>query len=158
MDFYPRKVNQDEPRVGACLNGDTAIKSSLQCRLDLPDCLCHSESTCCYNYFDTTGAGGACGSSTGHGHNIPLAEYHVPLLYLPLPMDFPARVNKDLLIYMAAYEGNVDRYARQRRPFVIQGEANCIIQGFCHNTTLAKWLLQEVHGAWFDAYIVYLSI
>lgn len=40
-----------------------------------------------------------------------LTPAEVELLYSPLPLDLPT-VRKTLLIQMAAYEGNVDRYAR----------------------------------------------
>lgn len=43
----------------------------------------------------------------------------VPLLYNPLPADLPT-VQKDFLILMAAVQGNIDRYARLRRPLLIQ--------------------------------------
>lgn len=37
------------------------------------------------------------------------------LLYTPLPADLPT-MDKDLLIQMAAYYGNINRYSRLRRP------------------------------------------
>lgn len=52
--------------------------------------------------------------------------------------------NKYILIHMAAYEGNVDRYARLRRPFMIEDEFACIIRGIYHNTTFAKWWSLEL--------------
>ena len=63
----------------------------------------------------------------------------VELLYTPLPADLPV-VDKSLLICMAAYEGNVDRYARLRRPIrPSTTELACIVRGVYHSTTFAKW-------------------
>lgn len=60
------------------------------------------------------------------------------LLFSPLPADLPT-VNKDLLILMAAYYGDIDRYARLRRPMLIKHELGCIVRGILHNTLFAKW-------------------
>lgn len=51
-------------------------------------------------------------------------------------------VNKDILILMAAYIGNVDRYARLHRPKFIVTELPCIIRGIYHGTIFTKWWLQ----------------
>lgn len=73
-----------------------------------------------------------------------LTPAEVRLLHSPLPADLPT-VNKDLLILMAAYEGNIDRYARLRRPHhMIVGEACCIMRGIYHHTTFAKWWDREL--------------
>lgn len=40
------------------------------------------------------------------------------LLYMPLPMNLPT-VRKDPFTQMAAYEGNIDQYARLMRPNVM---------------------------------------
>ncbi|CAN8106079.1 unnamed protein product [Discula destructiva] len=121
MDDYTRQVNLDEPRADAYLNGDTAVQSSLDnCpHFDITE-------TGCFNHI------------ASDDYKKPLAEEHVPLLYSPLPTDLPAIADKDILIHMAAYEGNVDRYARLRRPFLISHEMPCIIRGIYHNTTFAK--------------------
>ena len=60
------------------------------------------------------------------------------LLYEPLPTDLPT-VQKDLLIAMAAYQGEVDRYARLRRPKLVYGENTCCVRGVYHNTFFAIW-------------------
>ena len=69
----------------------------------------------------------------------------VTLLYSPLPSDLPAFIiNKDELILMAAYEGNVDRYVRLRRPYFLDKEVACIVRGIYHNTSFASWWVREV--------------
>lgn len=52
------------------------------------------------------------------------------LLSSPLPFDLPV-VNKDLLILMAAYYGDIDRYARLRRPEPVHHEINCYVTTPC---------------------------
>jgi hypothetical protein len=52
------------------------------------------------------------------------------LLYEPLPLDLPM-CDKDPLILMAAYYGNIDRYDRLRRPRLIEDEWVFIIRGIC---------------------------
>ncbi|KAF4224827.1 hypothetical protein CNMCM6457_008888 [Aspergillus fumigatiaffinis] len=71
---------------------------------------------------------------------LPLREDDVThLLYTPLPADLPT-MNKDLLILMAAYYGNIERYARLRRPNTwLVGELSCVVRGIYHNTMFAKW-------------------
>lgn len=62
-----------------------------------------------------------------------------PWLYTPLPQDYPTNANKDALILMAAYYGDVDRYARLRRPIYLEHEAACVLRGIYHNPLFAKW-------------------
>lgn len=62
----------------------------------------------------------------------------VSLLSTPLPTDLPM-VQKDLLITMAAYTGDVDRYVRLRRPRRILKEHDCCIRGIYHSTFFALW-------------------
>ncbi|GFF43099.1 hypothetical protein IFM46972_07090 [Aspergillus udagawae] len=61
------------------------------------------------------------------------------LLYTPLPTDLPT-MNKDLLILMAAYYRNIERYARLRRPNNwVTTEVECVVRGIYHNSMFAKW-------------------
>jgi len=66
-----------------------------------------------------------------------------PLLYSPLPQDHP-KGNKDVLILIAAYYGDVDRYFRLRRPVAIPGQIECVVRGIFHNTLFAKWWADRV--------------
>ncbi|KAG8623934.1 hypothetical protein KVT40_008910 [Elsinoe batatas] len=61
-----------------------------------------------------------------------------PLLYSPLPKHLPF-VQKDLLILKAAYNGDIDRYARLHRQPLIRAELNCLVRGIYHNVIFAKW-------------------
>lgn len=124
MNDYTREINTVDPRAGAVLNCDTAVRSLLGTE---------------HQYFDITDDRHPHGDPKPLRDNPPLAEEHIPLLYSPLPLDLPPVANKDVLIHMAAYEGNVDRYARLRRPTPIKDEVPCIVRGIYHNTTFAKW-------------------
>ena len=70
--------------------------------------------------------------SSSNGHEL------TSLLWNPLPFHLPEG-NKDLLILMAAYYGDIDRYERLRRPISLKAEPNCIVRGIYHNTMFAKW-------------------
>lgn len=139
MDDYNRKVDLENPRSGAFINCDAAVRSTLEIRADVrPSEPYTAQSRGFRSHFDITEDGGIDDHDSDAQHNAPLAERHVPLLYSPLPLDLPT-MNKDVLILMAAYEGNVDRYVRLRRPFMILGELESVIRGIYHNTTFAKW-------------------
>lgn len=141
MDDYTRSVNLNDPRAGACLNGDTAVRSLLQAKqkhveplkhfliegLDEPG---HDET----HYFNIVEDWGI----DDYESELPDDGAVVPLLYSPLPADLPT-VNKDLLILVAAFYGNIDRYTRLRRPTMILGEYHCVVRGIYHDTMYAKW-------------------
>lgn len=154
MDDYTRKIQIDEPRGGACMNGDTAVSTSLAVRRDVREIFGKVPVSTLYpyhgsgHYFDIEEDGGIGAYSSMEAtaqrddlktRRETLTEEQAALLYLPLPVDLPPMASKDVLIHMAAYEGNVDRYARLRRPFMIKDELYCVIRGIYHNTTFAKW-------------------
>lgn len=73
------------------------------------------------------------------GSDWQTTEEMTELLWNPLSRDLPSG-NKDLLILMAAYYGDVDRYARLRRPSKPStAEAYCVVRGIYNNTMFAKW-------------------
>lgn len=59
------------------------------------------------------------------------------------PADLPL-INKDDLIYVAAYTGDIDRYARLRRPKMLSSEFGLVVRGIYHNPFLAKWWSTQV--------------
>ncbi|CAG8981775.1 hypothetical protein HYALB_00004717 [Hymenoscyphus albidus] len=67
----------------------------------------------------------------------------VAQVYQPLPLDLPSMC-KDLLILVAAYEGNIDRYARLSRPYMNDTEVLCIVRGIYHHTMFARWWMGEL--------------
>ena len=62
----------------------------------------------------------------------------IGMLSEPLPRNLPT-VDKDLLILVAAYSGDIDRYARLRRPQMIRNERDCCVRGIYRNTMFAMW-------------------
>lgn len=140
MDDYGRKVNLENPEAGACLNGDTALRPSL-----VED---GREPWVWADYFDITEDWPWHLEKRYRRERINLPRQFAYLLHSPLPRDLPT-TRKDTLIVMAAYEGNVDRYARLRRPAMVRDEEEAVIHGIYHSTTFAKyWSLQEArHSA-----------
>ncbi|KAB5580099.1 hypothetical protein GE09DRAFT_1212560 [Coniochaeta sp. 2T2.1] len=96
------------------------------------------------NYFDITEDSPRGPDQERRPHEATsLGREFTYLLHSPLPRDLPTH-RKDSLIVMAAYEGNVDRYARLRRPIMVDEEAEAVIHGIYHSTTFAKYMsLQE---------------
>lgn len=136
MNDYENKL-YDRPRPGASLNGDTAVVSVLRLRSENPD----NVPDAWPSYWDIEEDGYIGEEDVGHlGEDYfgTVTAPEIELLGKPLPADLPA-VNKDVLILMAAYEGNMDRYARLARPDLIHGEEACIARGIYHNTCFAKW-------------------
>lgn len=146
MNDYTLAISEAEPLKPANLNGDTAVRPSLDFRVRF-DVYFEGHLRREYNFDITEDLHFGFEWSDGPSSHLP-AE-HVSLLYEPLPPDLPA-LNKDLLILMAAYEGNVDRYLRLRRPRMINHELHCVIRGIYHHTTFARWagnaLNQDAQG------------
>lgn len=64
--------------------------------------------------------------------NIPRSDYQstMTLLSSPLPRDLP-QCEKNILIVMAAYRGDIDRYHRLRRPHLVGCEVEAVVRGVC---------------------------
>ncbi|KAF5681677.1 hypothetical protein FCIRC_5402 [Fusarium circinatum] len=128
----------DNREGGACLNGDTCVRSTLDKRQPL-------------NYeifpppFDIT-EDWCLGANGKRLEERPIPSETLSLLCTPLPRHL-STVDKDILILMAAYTGNMDRYARLRRPRTINGEMQCIVRGIYHNTFFARWCYDQPHLA-----------
>jgi hypothetical protein len=139
MDDYRRTVNLANPRAGACLNGNTAISPPPDKRNGDGD-----QHWIWPRYFDITEEW----SDRPRTMDRPwdpsrTQDTHLPrkftnLLHSPLPPDLPTAL-KDDLILMAAYEGNVDRYHRLRRPIMIKTEQEAVIRGIYHSTSFAMY-------------------
>ncbi|CAK7223410.1 hypothetical protein SBRCBS47491_005199 [Sporothrix bragantina] len=164
MNDYTRHVKLDSPSVARFgLNGDTAVVSALSHRrhftelrlisrvntngneVTLQPPLSHEEEPA-PSYFDITEDWSLDGVTTPSSQNQSEDKAMLELLWSPLPHDLPAG-NKDLLILMAAYNGDVDRYARLHRPHPVSlSEDHCIHRGIYHSTAFAKWWsLQTEH-------------
>lgn len=76
--------------------------------------------------IDLDGNGGIPGSVTPVVPNSD--EEALRILCQPLPVDLPT-CHKDLLILMAACNGDIERYHRLRRPRLFDQEIGCIVHG-----------------------------
>ncbi|KAG6357403.1 hypothetical protein INS49_013280 [Diaporthe citri] len=174
MNDCLRSVDLDCPKAASCgLNGDTAVVSTLELKrgfrslrplsrfdsdktqLDPNYYIVDEELAPCY--FNITEDWNVDEhTSTFYntkGSDWLTTEEMAALLWNPLPRDLPSG-NKDLLILMAAYHGNVDRYARLRRPaHFLTAEAYCVVRGIYNNTMFAKWcsLQPDVGGRYASA-------
>ena len=147
LDDYTRTVNYENPQCPAFMNGDTAVLSTQDVTVGPEDCWTKWPG----DYFNSDNEAFPFDiTETAHvGEVTTDASYtavqqgtmppeHVELFYTPLPLHLPTMV-KDPLIIMAAYEGNLDRYLRLRRPEMIMGEHGAVLRGIYQNTTFAKW-------------------
>jgi hypothetical protein len=134
INDYRRTVNVEHAALPASLNGDTAVRSQLDRRVSLEDLVWKTRLISDGDIAED----GYINESTTNLFDVripPTAPDHT-LLYSPLPPDLPAlRFSKDLLILMAACDGNIDRYARLKRPVFMDGEIMCVVRGIYHNTS-----------------------
>ncbi|KAJ9615590.1 hypothetical protein H2200_001665 [Cladophialophora chaetospira] len=149
MNDYERTVTERDPPSHCQLNGDTAVRSWLLNSRQkyeeplLDDMWDEEEYYDRYKelYFNITED--QCIDEHG-SEELPAPSELLSLLYSPLPRHLP-NVNKDLLICLAAYNGDIDRYARLRRPKMQWGkEAHCVLRGIYHNTMFARWWLTQL--------------
>ncbi|KAK3080004.1 hypothetical protein LTS18_003370 [Coniosporium uncinatum] len=138
LDDYTRTINEHSPRV-AHLNGDTCVRSYLDAKQEHNKAPCRNP----YNnwedhydkrYFDITED--MCVDL--HRSELEWPPEVLDLLFTPLPADLPT-ARKDPLILSAAHYGDIDRYARLKRPEMVEYELECVVRGIYHNTMFAKW-------------------
>jgi hypothetical protein len=141
MDDYTRSVNLNNPRVNCFMNVDTQVQSSLGFKYSLNVLVNPRHKP---PYFDITEDQCIDEISSEQPLDLVANSKLVQLLYSALPLDLPKISEKDILIKMAAYEGNIDRYVRLQRPMLIQGELHCVIRGIYHSTMFAKWWSLEL--------------
>ncbi|KAF0323526.1 hypothetical protein GQ607_009207 [Colletotrichum asianum] len=138
MNDYTRTIDVEAPRAGACLNGDTSVRSSLEKKRPLHhdtdefDFLEDSN-----HYFDIQEDRHVRPRYWRGPEHTVLPSKYSDLTYRPLRPDLPP-VNKDILILMAAWDGNIDRYSRLRRPKTIENEISAVIRGAYHHTPFAR--------------------
>ncbi|KAK2017154.1 hypothetical protein LZ32DRAFT_551605 [Colletotrichum eremochloae] len=138
LNDYTRSCNTDNPLSPAFMNGDTAVRSTLATRFGLDKFEEWGN-----HYFNIAEDYNVSEMSSGKSYQELPAE-HIELFYTPILSHLPT-INKNPLILMAAYEGNLERYVRLRRPKMLHDEESAVIRGIYHNTTFAKWWsLQEL--------------
>ncbi|KAJ5280180.1 hypothetical protein N7478_005552 [Penicillium angulare] len=137
MNDYKRTVDVSGRRVTP-LNGDTAAYSSLEAKSTFHE----SKGPWVHKsyYFNITEDWGI----DDHDCEAPKTpDDDFPLVYSPLPTDLPL-INKDGLISVAAYIGDIDRYVRLRRPEWIEDELGLVVHGIYHNAFFAKWWNSQI--------------
>ncbi|KAL8306335.1 hypothetical protein RB600_010258 [Gaeumannomyces tritici] len=174
MNDYTRTIQEDNPVPAQHgLNEDTAVRSILDYsrsflnrtwldHMDLHDTrlspswnfLGHVLAPYYFNITEDWSIGKATTFGfKGHYNNHaapdeegilrPKHDAMLSLLRNPLPHDLPAG-DKDVLILMAAYHGDIRRYARLRRPvYVSINEDYCVRRDTHHNTGFARWMLHD---------------
>ncbi|KAH7028766.1 uncharacterized protein B0I36DRAFT_349766 [Microdochium trichocladiopsis] len=136
MNDYTLTITLDSPQPGAVLNADTAVLSTLAARYKFEKTIHRAAPQYYFNITEDLGVG----MEQVDPQPAILAPHEAALLTQPLPRDLPT-IHKDLLILVAAYEGNVDRYARLRRPGrSVAYELHCLVPGVHRNTAMAMWL------------------
>ncbi|KAJ2978406.1 hypothetical protein NQ176_g3832 [Zarea fungicola] len=145
MNDYTRSINAVNPKSPAFLNGDTNVLHTLEYSC-YPAFEAHHHSPGARGQFFLciTETKGIKVDTDGEGPSVKLNYEELQLLYTPLPLDLPT-LNKTLLIEMAAYNGDVDRYARLVRPYMsmLEAEAVCVVRGIHHSPLFARfWALQ----------------
>jgi hypothetical protein len=144
MDDYSLTVRHDAV-PGAFLNGDTCVRSTLDKKQSVVDRLHSGEEQPNLLLHKPTLDIAEDWRVDVEGCRFeaqPVDPKAVELLWRPLPRDLPT-VDKDLLILMAAWSGNIDRYERLRRPSEIRGEAQCVVHGIYHHTFFAKYISER---------------
>ncbi|KAI9162704.1 sterigmatocystin biosynthesis P450 monooxygenase STCB [Paramyrothecium foliicola] len=135
MDDYTRTISAS-PSAGAQLNADTAVIASLKSTRKYG-----ADFRTFWKPFNITEDWGIAEKSIFTEPPV-LGPEETELIDGPLPSDLPT-MNKHLLILMAAYMGNVDRYARLRRPLPVRAELICLVRGIYHSTFMATWLARN---------------
>lgn len=144
MNDYTRTFDISSRQV-SCLNGDTAVCSSLEARArytepSLGERFHVNRPWEVRPYFNITEDWGI----DDHDSEAPKTpDDDFPLLYSPLPADLPL-INKDSLLSVAAYMGEIDRYVRLRRPGMRDADLGHVVRGIYHNSFFAKWWSTQV--------------
>lgn len=139
MDDRNRSVELDKPHCPAFLNGNTQVRWWVESRIQTPEVINESWGFLALDSIEED----ARINDTKFRHpelDRSLHPEEVRLLYEPLPLDLPT-MKKTLLIEMAAYDGNVDRYARLRHPLDAMDrlELMSVIRGIYHHSMFARW-------------------
>ncbi|RFU73320.1 hypothetical protein TARUN_8928 [Trichoderma arundinaceum] len=165
MDDYTRAISFSDPKISS-LNGDTALRSSLEVKQRFkipkgreqdPFCNVNDGEECEEDPDSTWGDGGLdtlfpeagfCEAMFNITEDMDIDEveseeeaevnFMEDYLIEPLPYNLSPG-NKDVLILMAAYTGNIDRCARLCRPNMVKGEAGCVVRGIYHCPVFATW-------------------
>ncbi|KAJ5514787.1 hypothetical protein N7463_004339 [Penicillium fimorum] len=138
MDDFTRSVNLESPQAPAFLNGNMKPRRALGQRVLPPKNL--PDTTADDIDIEEDGFIGLKEKTSKVDRDAILGPGDSEHLCMPLPPDLPV-LDKRLPTQMAAWEGNVDRYARLMHPRRLRTETeyNCILRGIYHHTSFARW-------------------
>lgn len=138
MDDFTRSVNIECPQAPAFLNGNSKPRRALEQRVLPPKNL--ADTTADDIDIEEDGFIGLKGNTSKIDRDAKLGPADSMHLWMPLPLDLPP-IDKRLPTQLAAWEGNVDRYARLMHPRRLRTETeyNCILRGIYHHTSFARW-------------------
>lgn len=160
MNDYELRI--EDPQGPAYLNGDTAVRWMLDIKQQLEDPSSPARAKddvwdqiqlrpllrdAVFNITEDLNINAADSDEAADKYDWEYREKHFvavrnrevfQLLCQPLPADLPT-VKKEILINMAAYHGNIDRYVRLRRPKLVPAEVECCMRGIYHHPTFARW-------------------
>lgn len=138
-----RMINTENPKAPAYLNGDTCVRWALEDRNRLP----HGGKRQIRIKAPDIEEDGSVGTENvwiPEWRNKYLTFEETKLLYSPLPLDLPT-MKRELLKQMAAYDGNIDRYARLMDPDgMTRIEVPCVVRGIYHSTMFARWWADQL--------------
>ncbi|KFA53907.1 hypothetical protein S40293_10040 [Stachybotrys chartarum IBT 40293] len=147
FDDYQRTISPDNP-LPACLNGDTCVVSTIKDQKqafltpadpdDWMEMLIDGPGFTEMRYNITEDQGVQESALKPWEKTYSSADLMLDLFTSPLPTHLPAG-NKDMLVRTAAFYGDIDRYARLRRPKPTHTDVVFIVRGIYHNSLFALW-------------------
>lgn len=143
LDDYTRTANIDGKP--AKLSGNTAVRSSLDVKQAHRNPNERNDFGFDKPYFDICEDAGI--GTRDHRPNGPTTEGTAKYLHKPLPDHLPP-IQKDNLIVAAAFNGDIDRWYRLRRPVLVPNELDALIRGIHHSVFFARHMadLQKNHN------------
>ncbi|KAM0540442.1 hypothetical protein ACHAO7_011175 [Fusarium culmorum] len=140
MDDCKRTIELEDFRIPAYLNGDTEVRWRLKFRQkvssrslqDLVPCI---EEDMHLDIED---------HKLDEEHST-LSNEEAKLLYQPQPEDLPT-VKTTLLLQMAAYDGNIERFSRLASggKKLSDLDLECVLRGILHHSMFARWWADQI--------------
>ncbi|KAM0361837.1 hypothetical protein ACHAP4_002312 [Fusarium culmorum] len=131
MDDCKRTIELEDFRIPAYLNGDTEKVSSRSLQ-DLVPCI---EEDIHLDIED---------HKLDEEHST-LSNEEANLLYQPQPEDLPT-LKTTLLLQMAAYDGNIERFSRLASggKKLSDLDLECVLRGILHHSMFARWWADQI--------------
>ncbi|RGP64275.1 hypothetical protein FSPOR_8095 [Fusarium sporotrichioides] len=140
MDDCKRSIEIEDYQCPAYLNGDTEVRWRLKARQSLSSNGLQDPLPCIEEdmHLDIE-------KQDLDEEHATLDNEEAKLLYQPLPQDLPT-VKKTLLLQMAAYDGNIERFSQLagggRR--LSELDLECVRRGILHHAMFARWWADQI--------------